>query len=211
MHFEWPRRGLYAITPDESDTQRLYERVDPVLDAGGIALLQYRNKRADAALRLDQALMLRLLCECYGVPLIINDDIALAKEIAANGVHLGELDGDIAAARAALDNSSIIGASCYDSLDRAQLLAEAGADYLAFGAFYPTSTKPDARCADLSSLSDAKRLDLPLVAIGGIRPQNVRVLRDAGADLIAVISGLWDEPDPVAAAQAYITAFNEAP
>ena len=211
MHFEWPRRGLYAITPDEADTQRLYERVDPVLDAGGVALLQYRNKSADAALRLDQALMLRLLCECYGVPLIINDDIALSKAIAANGVHLGEHDGDIAAARATLDSSSIIGVSCYDSLNRARSLAEAGADYLAFGAFFPSVTKPDARCANLSLLGDAKRFGLPLVAIGGISPQNVRALCDAGVDLIAVISGLWDEPDPVRAAQAYITAFNEAP
>jgi thiamine-phosphate pyrophosphorylase len=211
MHFEWPRRGLYAITPDETDTQRLYERVDPVLDAGGIALLQYRNKGADAALRLDQALMLRLLCECYGVPLIINDDIALSKAIAANGVHLGEHDGDIAAARATLDSKAIIGASCYDSLDRARSLAEAGADYLAFGVFFPSATKPDARCADLSLLREAKHVGLPLVAIGGIRPQNVRTLRDAGADLIAVISGLWDEPNPVTAAQAYVTAFNEAP
>jgi thiamine-phosphate pyrophosphorylase len=211
MHFEWPRQGLYAITPDETDTQRLYERVDPVLDAGGIALLQYRNKYADAALRLDQALMLRLLCECYGVPLIINDDIPLAKAIAANGVHLGEHDGDIAAARATLDSNAIIGASCYDSLNRAQLLAKAGADYLAFGAFHPTATKPDAPLANPDLLREAKRFGLPLVAIGGIRPQNVRTLRDAGADLIAVIAGLWDAPNPVAAAQAYITAFNEAP
>ena len=211
MHFEWPRRGLYAITPDEADTQRLYERVDPVLDTGGVALLQYRNKGADAALRLDQAVMLRLLCECYGVPLIINDDIALSKAIAANGVHLGEHDGDIAAARTALDSNAIIGVSCYDSLDRAQSLANAGADYLAFGAFHPTATKPDAPLANPDLLREAKRFGLPLVAIGGIRPQNVRALRDAGADLIAVISGLWDEPNPVAAAQAYITAFNEAP
>jgi thiamine-phosphate pyrophosphorylase len=211
MEFEWPRRGLYAITPDEADTQRLYERVEPVLDSGGIALLQYRNKIADAALRLDQALMLRLLCECYGVPLIVNDDVSLAKTIAANGVHLGEHDGDIAAARTVLDSGSIIGVSCYDDLDRAQSLAEAGADYLAFGAFFPTMTKPNATRANPGLLREARRFGLPLVAIGGIRPQNVRALNDAGADLIAVIAGLWDTSDPVAAAQAYVTAFNEVP
>ena len=207
---DWPRRGLYAITPDETDTQRLFERIEPVLEAG-VVLLQYRNKIADAALRLDQALMLQLLCGCYGVPLIINDDVVLAKTIAANGVHLGQHDADIAAARALLGSNVIIGVSCYDSLDRAQSLAQAGANYLAFGAFYPTATKPDAPRAHPELLGEAQRLGLPLVAIGGIRPQNVRALRDAGADLIAVIAGLWDAPDPVAAAQAYVTAFNEAP
>ena len=206
---EWLRRGLYAITPDEPDTQHLLQRIEPVLGAG-VALLQYRNKTADAALRLDQALMLQLLCERYSVPLIINDDVALAKAIAADGVHLGEGDGNIAAARAILGPSAIIGASCYNSTDHAQAMAIAGADYLAFGAFYQTATKPDACRAHPELLGEAKRFGLPLVAIGGIRPQNVRRLRDAGADLIAVIAGLWDAPDPGAAAQAYVTAFNQA-
>lgn len=205
----WPRNGLYAITPDELDTQRLFKRIEPVLETG-IALLQYRNKLADAALRLDQALMLQLLCGSHGVPLIINDDIALAKAIVANGVHLGEHDGDIAAARASLGSDAIIGVSCYDNLDRAQSLVEAGADYLAFGAFYPTMTKPGAARASPALLHQAKRFGLPLVAIGGIRPQNVRALRDAGADLIAVIAGLWDTPDPAAAAREYIAAFQSA-
>lgn len=206
---EWLRRGLYTITPDEADTRGLFNRIEPVLEAG-VVLLQYRNKTADAALRLDQALMLQLLCGRYSVPLIINDDVALAKAIAASGVHLGEHDGDIVAARAILGINAIIGVSCYDSLDRAQSMAQAGADYLAFGAFYHTATKPDACRPHHELLGEAKRFGLPLVAIGGIRPQNVRRLRDAGADLIAVIAGLWDAPDPGAAAQAYVTAFNEA-
>ena len=208
MRSGWPRRGLYAITPDEVDTRRLLGRIEPVLDTG-IALLQYRNKAADAALRQDQALLLRLLCGCYGVPLIINDDVALAKAIGADGVHLGERDGDITAARATLGNHAIIGVSCHDSLDRAQSLAADGANYLAFGAFYPSAIKPDAPRARPELLHSAKRFDLPLVAIGGIRTQNVRSLRDAGADLIAVISGLWDAPDPAAAAREYITAFDQ--
>ena len=208
MRSGWPRRGLYAITPDEVDTRRLLGRIEPVLDTG-IALLQYRNKAADAVLRQDQALMLRLLCGCYGVPLIINDDVALAKAIAADGVHLGEHDGDITAARATLGNLAIIGVSCHDSLDRAHSLAAAGADYLAFGAFYPSTIKPNAPRARPGLLRSAKRFNLPLVAIGGIRAQNVRALRDAGADLIAVISGLWDATDPAAAAREYLTAFDQ--
>ena len=203
----WPRRGLYAITPDESDTRRLLARIEPVL-ASGAALLQYRNKTADVGLRLEQALALQQLCGPYGVPLIVNDDVALAKAIAASGVHLGAQDGDIPAARAILGNTAIIGVSCYADSERAKALASAGADYLAFGAFAPTTTKPDAGRADPGLLHDAKRYGVPLVAIGGIRPQNVRALRDAGADLIAVISGLWDARNPGVAAREYIDAFE---
>lgn len=205
----WPLRGLYAITPEESGTRRLLERVEPVLDAG-IVLLQYRNKAATGALRLEQALALQLLCGPYGVPLIVNDDVALAKVVAADGVHLGSHDDDVASARRALGGNAIIGVSCYDDLERAKTSAAAGADYLAFGAFFATATKPDAPRADILRLRDARGFGLPLVAIGGIRPQNVRLLRDVGADLIAVISGLWNARDPGAAAREYITAFEHS-
>ena len=207
MRNGWPRRGLYAITPDETDTRRLLRRAEGVLDAG-VALMQYRNKSTDANLRLEQALGLKLLCLPYGVPLIVNDDVALARAMQADGVHLGEVDGDPTAARDELGGDALIGVSCYASLERAQTAKSQGADYLAFGAFYSSPTKPHATHAAPNLLQDAKRFGLPLVAIGGIQPGNVRTLRDAGADLIAVISGLWTARDPADAARAYVAAFN---
>lgn len=202
------RRGLYAITPDEPSTPRLLSRVEPVL-AGGIACLQYRNKVADAALRVDQARALHALCMIAGVPLIINDDVALCEAVGASGVHLGGDDGDPASARIRLGVDAIIGVSCYDSLQRARAAADAGASYVAFGAFHPSPTKPGARRADPALLADSASLGLPRVAIGGITPANAPALVAAGADLIAVISGVFDAPDPAAAVHAYLSAFQE--
>ncbi|MGY4515285.1 thiamine phosphate synthase [Lysobacter sp. HA18] len=204
----WPRRGLYAITPDEADTGRLVARVAPVLDAGA-TVLQYRNKQADDALRREQALALQPLCHARGVPLIINDDWRLALRIGANGAHLGGDDGDVQEARRALGDTAIIGASCYDSLDRARDAANAGASYIAFGAFFPSGTKPDARRATPDLLRDSADLRLPRVAIGGITAANARILIAAGADLIAVIGGLFDSPGPRAATRAYIDCFKD--
>ncbi len=207
MRNGWPRRGLYAITPDDADTRRLLKRAELVLDQG-VALMQYRNKSTDATLRLEQAFGLKLMCLPYGVPLIVNDDVALARAMQADGVHLGDLDGDPAAARDELGNDALIGVSCYASLERAQAAKSQGADYLAFGAFFESPTKPQAAHATPGLLREAKRFGLPLVAIGGIQPGNVRALRDAGADLIAVISGLWSARDPGDAARAYVAAFD---
>jgi thiamine-phosphate pyrophosphorylase len=203
-HREW-RRGLYLITPDEADTARLLARVEAVI--GHAALLQYRNKTASRATRLAQAKALRALCAGHGVPLIANDDFALAREVGADGAHLGEDDGDIRTARDQLGASAIIGVSCYDDLARARAAAEAGASYVAFGAFFPSSTKPNARRASVDLLRDSAALGLPRVAIGGITPDNARGLVDAGADLLAVISGVFDAPDPAAAARAYRDCF----
>ncbi|MBS0211780.1 MAG: thiamine phosphate synthase [Proteobacteria bacterium] len=200
-------RGLYAITPEEPDTRRLLQRVGKVLEQG-IALLQYRNKGGDKALRLEQALGLKLICLPYDVPLIVNDDLALAREIQADGVHLGAGDGDVATAREELGEHALIGVSCHADIERAQQARAQGANYLAFGAFHASRTKPDASAAKPSILREAKALGLPLAAIGGITPAHVPILRDAGADLIAVVSGLWDAPDPGAAACAYIDAFT---
>ena len=199
-------KGLYLITPDEPDSTRLLARVAAVLPFA--SCLQYRNKLADSGLREEQALALRALCRGVGVPLIVNDDATLAGKIEANGVHLGEHDGDIAAARALLGDDAIIGVSCYDEIDRAGVAARAGADYLAFGAFFPSPTKPGARRASPALLQAAARFGLPRVAIGGITPDNARPLIDAGADLLAVISGVFDATDPVAAAQAYRACFT---
>ena len=207
MRNHWPKRGLYAITPDEPDTQELLWRAETVLDQGAV-LMQYRNKSGDAALRQEQALGLKLLCLTYGVPLIVNDDIELARAIQADGVHLGADDGDPAAARARLGNDALIGVSCYDSIERAQIAVAQGADYLAFGTFFDSPNKPNAAHADPGLLKEARSFGLPLVAIGGIQPGHVGALRDAGADLIAVISGLWNSRDPTNAARDYVTAFN---
>jgi len=194
------------ITPDAHDTQALLARVAPVLPHA--ACLQYRNKRATAPQRLEQAGALRELCSDAGIPLIINDDAALAAAVGADGVHLGEHDGAVAAARALLGQDAIIGVSCYDDLQRAFDAAAQGADYLAFGAFYPSTTKPLARQAPLDLLQRARVVGLPQVAIGGLTPENARFVIAAGADMAAVISGVFDAPDPVAAARAYAACFD---
>ena len=201
-----PLRGVYLITPDQNDTDALLAATAPLL-AAGTALLQYRNKTADAPLRLTQAIALQALCAQHGVPLLINDEVALAQAVGAAGVHLGEDDGELAAARAQLGQAAIIGASCYNDPALAQRAREAGASYIAWGAFYPSTTKPLARRADPQLLRDGAALGLPQVAIGGLTPDNAGVLVDAGADLLAVISGIYAAPDPLAALRAYQSLF----
>ena len=214
MNPRWPHRddapasarGLYLLTPDDGDTARLLARVRAVL--GQAALLQYRNKAAGHALRREQAAALLPLCREAGVPLVVNDDWPLAADIGADGAHLGEDDGALREARAALGEAAILGASCYDDIARAEAAAAAGASYLAFGAFFPSPTKPGARRAGPHLLAASARLGLPRVAIGGITPDNARQLAAAGADLVAVISGVFDAPDPLAAARAYRACFE---
>ncbi len=205
-----PRRGLYLVTPDEPDTARLLLRVLPLLPLGP-ALLQYRNKAAAPEKRREQALALLGVCRRTGVPLIVNDDATLAHEIGAAGVHLGRDDGDVAAAREIVGPDAIIGASCYDDLDRAAAAAAAGADYLAFGAMFESGTKPQARRAPLSVLRDAARFGLPRVAIGGLTPDNAGQALDAGADFLCVIGAVFDAADPPAAARAFLARINETP
>jgi thiamine-phosphate pyrophosphorylase len=204
----WPRRGLYLLTPDEPDTTRLLTRTLPAL-AAGAAMLQYRNKQANRELRRQQALALQPHCQRLGIPLIINDDWRLAAEIDADGTHLGEFDGDIHVARKALAAPKILGVSCYDSLGRADSAASAGASYLAFGAMFASGTKPNARVASLDLLRQAARFDLPRVAIGGITPDNARSVIAAGAELIAVIGGVFDAPDPALAVRHFLDCFED--
>lgn len=207
MNASPPPRGVYLITPDEADGARLLARVAPLLGHGP-TWLQYRNKHADAAQRLAQATALQALCAQAGVPLIVNDDVALALAVGAAGVHLGEDDGDLAAARAALGAGALIGASCYDDLALARAAAAAGASYVAFGAFFPTRSKVTTRRADPGLLRDAAALGLPRVAIGGVSADNGRALVAAGADLLAVISGVFDAEDPPVALAAYRACFD---
>ncbi len=199
-------RGVYLITPDEPDTARLLARVAPLL-AAGATWLQYRNKAADATLKAEQAAALQPLCAAHGVPLIINDDTALAKAVGAAGVHLGATDGDIASARALLGADAIIGASCYDQLANAERAVAQGASYVAFGAFFPTRTKITTSRAHPDLLQHAAALGVPRVAIGGLTPENVGPAIAAGADLLAVVSGVFAADDPVATLRAYLAQF----
>lgn len=207
MNTRWPCRGLYAITEDEHDTARLLQRAEGVLGAGA-AWLQYRNKSATPGLRGEQARRLLSLCRQRGVPLIVNDDWRLAASIGAHGAHLGSDDGELRAAREALGPDALLGASCYDDLELAGRAVIEGASYVAFGAFYPSATKPGARRAGHELLAAAAGLGVPRVAIGGITPDNARPLIDAGADLIAAISGVFGVSDPAAATRAYRACFE---
>ena len=199
-------RGLYLITPDERDPARLLERVLPLLPFAACVQLRAKSM-GDHALR-DAGTRLRDACAETGVAFIVNDGARLAHALHADGVHLGEHDGGIPEARTLLGDAAIIGISCYDDLQRARDAAAAGADYIAFGAFFPSPTKPNARRASPDLLRDSATFGLPRVAIGGITPDNARSLVAAGADLIAVISGVFDAPDPIAAARAYLSLFK---
>jgi thiamine-phosphate pyrophosphorylase len=184
-------RGLYAITPDIADTAVLAAKVEQALKAG-VAMLQYRNKIISKDKRLLQARELAPLARGYGVPFIINDDVEIALAVSANGVHLGKDDGDLAAARAKMPGR-ILGASCYSDLDQARAAVRAGASYVAFGSVFPSPTKPDAVRAPLSLFRS--QLGIPLCAIGGITLKTAPELIAAGADLLAVISDVFDAHD----------------
>lgn len=196
-------RGLYAITPDIQDTAELLHKVRLALQ-GGALLVQYRNKIADTALRLKQAHALRGLTREFAVPLIINDDAALAQQVAADGAHLGGEDGSVAAARAVLGSGKLIGVSCYNQLDLARDAVRQGADYVAFGSFFASTVKPDACVAAPDLLRQARHeIALPLVAIGGITEQNGVQLLEAGANALAVISAVFAAPDIRSAARQF--------
>jgi thiamine-phosphate pyrophosphorylase len=200
--------GVYAVTPETADTESLLTRVEAAL-VGGIAAVQYRDKSADVARRHEQASELVALCRRYKVPLIINDDLRLADLTDADGVHLGRDDGSLREARIILGKGKFIGASCYQSLDLAQAAQAAGADYVAFGSFFASTTKPAAGRADAALLrAAAQAVHIPLVAIGGITLANAPLLLDAGADCLAVLSALFDAPDTGAAAHALNQLFE---
>ncbi|HTV85251.1 MAG TPA: thiamine phosphate synthase [Dyella sp.] len=206
----FPGRGLYVIT--DGPRPDLLEAVHLAL-AGGARLVQYRDKTDEPARRHAEAGSLLALCHEYAVPLIVNDDVALARAIGADGVHLGEADGDIAQARGTLAPGAIIGVSCYDSLERAQQAVRQGASYVAFGAFFTSPTKPFARRASIQLLRHSAALGVPRVAIGGITPDNGADLVAAGADYLAVISAVFGMADIRASAQRFsqLYSFDRAP
>jgi thiamine-phosphate pyrophosphorylase len=200
--------GLYAVTPETSDGDWLFARVQAVL-AGGARAVQYRSKSVDARLREQQAGQLLGLCRAEGALLIINDDVALARRLGADGVHLGRDDVPVAEARAALGDGALIGVSCYASLARAWQAQGEGADYVAFGSFFPSPVKPSAVRPPIELLRSAHHLiELPVVAIGGITPENGPGLVEAGADALAVISALFQALDTRVAAQALAALFQ---
>ena len=201
--------GLYAVTPDTLDDAWLEQRVELAL-CGGASAVQYRSKHSDPALKRRQAQRLLRACRAHGALLVVNDDVDLALELAADGVHLGRDDAPIAQARARLGPAALIGASCYDDLARAERAAQAGADYLAFGSFFASAVKPGAARASLELLRQARRRwHLPLVAIGGIDPGNAARVIEAGADAVAVITALFGVPDTLAAARAFSRLFQQ--
>ncbi len=200
-------RGMYLLTPDEHDGERLLARTLPLLPFA--SCVQLRAKGLDRHVLLATGQHLRKACRESDVAFIVNDDPGLASELDADGVHLGEDDASVGDARRLLGDAAIIGVSCYDDLARARRLATEGADYLAFGAFFPSPTKPHTRRASLQLLRDSAALGLPRVAIGGITPENGGPLVAAGADLLAVISGVFDAADPAAAARAYLSCFKD--
>jgi thiamine-phosphate pyrophosphorylase len=197
--------GLYVVT--DGPRADLVDACGAAL-AGGARILQYRDKTRDAARRLREARELAELCAQHGAVFLVNDDAELALASGAAGVHLGRDDTDIATARTRLGDRAIIGATCHASLDRAREAAAAGADYLAFGAFHPSPTKPDAVRAAPDILREARSLGLPLVAIGGITPDNGAALIAAGADCLAVISAVFGAADIEAAARRFACLFD---
>ena len=204
--FTFPFSGLYAITAETHSTpEQLAQAVKAAL-RGGAKVIQYRAKSTQN--RLTEAKLLLAVCHAFQVPLIINDDVELALASGADGVHLGRDDGSIVEARRRLGEKAIIGVSCYNSVERALEAQVAGASYVAFGRFFPSSSKPNAPCAQLETLVSAKQLlRLPIVVIGGITPANGQSLLEAGADLLAVIDGVFGTGDPEQAALAFKSLF----
>jgi thiamine-phosphate pyrophosphorylase len=199
--------GLYLVTPDCDDTALLCQQVKQAVQ-GGVAMVQYRHKTASAALRLEQASALLTICRQAAVPLLINDHITLAQTLDADGVHVGQHDAAITQARALLGPGKIIGASCYNRFELAEQAQAAGADYIAFGACYPSPTKPQAPRANAALFTQAKQaLSVPVVGIGGITLDNAPPLIAAGADALAVITDIFQASDISARCRQYLPLF----
>ncbi len=201
--------GLYVITDTHLQAPEKLTAAVELAIQGGAKLVQYRDKSSDRHTQLLQGKQLVALCNQYRVPLIVNDDVALAKEIGAAGVHLGRDDTNLKDARAQLGKQAIIGISCYNQGSLALAAANAGADYIAFGRFFASHTKPDAVTAPTSLLKQARQdLNVPVTAIGGITPGNAPRLIEAGATMLAVVRGVFAQKDIKRAAQKYVELFR---
>lgn len=201
-------KGLYLVTPDWDDTQKLLEASEAAL-RGGAALLQYRHKTADTQLRREQAAQLQALCRRYAVPFIVNDFVDLCIELDADGIHVGGTDATVAQVRAAVGPSKIVGASCYGSMDLARDAHRSGASYVAFGGFYPSRVKKYEVATPPAIVAQAKaEIPLPNVVIGGMTSENAAPLVAQGADMVAAISSVYFEQDPEAAARRFVELFR---
>jgi thiamine-phosphate pyrophosphorylase len=201
------QRGLYLVTPDWDDTPRLLAATRAAVK-GGAVCVQYRNKLATSSQRMEQALALSMALRASGVTFIVNDDVALAAAVRADGVHIGRDDGDVAALRAKHGEAFIIGVSCYNEFARAERAAADGASYIAFGAMFASPTKPQAVAAPVDLITRAKNeLSLPVACIGGITADNAAALVAAGADWLAVITDIYAAQDPQAQAARFATLY----
>ncbi len=203
---KFPASGLYAITQtDGKSSETIIQEVYSVIKSG-VSVIQYRDKNPVDALYLAKEIL--AVCRRHQVPLIINDDADFANSIGADGVHIGKDDGGVFLARKILGSKAIIGISCYDDINIALKAEAQGVDYVAFGRFFPSSSKPLALPAHTKTLNQAKkRINVPIVAIGGILPENGGELLDAGADVLAVIGGIF-EHNPIQSTKAYMKLFN---
>ena len=199
--------GVYAITDCEYLTpDELLSKTESILRVG-IALFQYRNKTEDKKNKKELAIMLQSLCREYKTPFIVNDDLNLAKEIVADGIHLGQYDTKISTARRVLGDK-VIGVSCYNDFNRAIFAEKSGANYIAFGSFFPSTTKPNAAKANVELIIKSKeKFNIPVVAIGGITPENGKQLINAKVDYLAVINGIYSTEDAATSALAYNNLF----
>jgi len=201
-------KGLYAITPDMTDLNTLIQKTQSAIE-GGAFMVQYRSKIQDRAVKMQQCAAILRLCREYDVPCIVNDDVEMCRVLKADGVHLGENDDNIAEVRRILGEDAIIGSSCYDQLDRAKQAQKEGASYVAFGAVFPTPTKPNAPRATLELLREAKsEIEIPIVAIGGITVNNAHDVIEAGADAIAVITSLYESNSIKETAETFLKMFH---
>ena len=202
-------KGLYAITPDSADLNTLIQKTKSAIE-GGAFMVQYRSKIQDRDVKMQQCAAILRLCREHNVPCIVNDDVEMCRTLKADGVHLGEEDDNIAEVRHILGDDAIIGSSCYDQLDRAKSAQKEGASYVAFGAMFPTSTKPNAPRATLALLKEAKReIQIPIVAIGGITVNNAHDVIKTGIDAIAVITSLYEAKSIKETAETFAKMFHQ--
>jgi thiamine-phosphate pyrophosphorylase len=201
-------KGLYAITPDMADLNTLIQKTQSAIE-GGAFMVQYRSKIHDRDVKMQQCAAILRLCREYDVPCIVNDDVEMCHILEADGVHLGENDDNIAEVRCILGEDAIIGSSCYDQLNRAKQAQKEGASYVAFGAMFPTPTKPNAPRATLELLREAKsEIEIPIVAIGGITVNNAHDVIEAGVDAIAVITSLFEAKTIKETAETFLKMFH---